>query len=86
MGIPVKIKTGNASAYVPSKMKQIFTYYNIKNITSIPQIPTGQAFIQSSNCTLKDTINKQKRVIKTPRNRLNNALSTLNFLMLMRKK
>lgn len=60
MGIPVKIKTDNAPAYVPSKMKQIFIYYNIKNITGIPQIPTGQAFIKRSNCTLKDIINKQK--------------------------
>ncbi|KAL6086919.1 hypothetical protein STEG23_013424, partial [Scotinomys teguina] len=80
MGIPAQIKTDNAPAYVSGKMKQFFAYYNIKHITGIPHNPTGQAVIERSNRTLKDMLNKQKGVTKTPRNRLHNALLTLNFL------
>ncbi|KAL6058684.1 hypothetical protein STEG23_035833 [Scotinomys teguina] len=80
MGIPAQIKTDNAPAYVSGKMKQFFAYYNIKHITGIPHNPTGQAIIERSNRTLKDMLNKQKGVTKTPRNRLHNALLTLNFL------
>jgi hypothetical protein len=35
MGIPAQIKTDNALAYVSSKMKQFFAYYNVKHITGI---------------------------------------------------
>ncbi|KAL6065033.1 hypothetical protein STEG23_028902 [Scotinomys teguina] len=80
MGIPAQIKTDNAPAYVSGKMKQFFAYYNIKHITGIPHNPTGQAVIERSNRTLKDMLDKQKGVTKTPRNRLHNALLTLNFL------
>ncbi|KAL6038422.1 hypothetical protein STEG23_016128, partial [Scotinomys teguina] len=80
MGIPAQIKTDNAPAYVSGKMKQFFAYYNIKHITGIPHNPTGQAVIERSNRTLKDMLNKQKGVTKTPRNRLHNALLTFNFL------
>ncbi|KAL6045669.1 hypothetical protein STEG23_015755 [Scotinomys teguina] len=80
MGIPAQIKTDNAPAYVSGKMKQFFAYYNIKHITGIPHNPKGQAVIERSNRTLKDMLNKQKGVTKTPRNRLHNALLTLNFL------
>ncbi|KAL6030444.1 hypothetical protein STEG23_025180 [Scotinomys teguina] len=80
MGIPAQIKTDNAPAYVSGKMKQFFAYYNIKHITGIPHNPTGQAVIERSNRTLKNMLNKQKGVTKTPRNRLHNALLTLNFL------
>jgi hypothetical protein len=37
MGMPIQIKTDNAPAYVSSKMKQFFTYYNIKHITDTTQ-------------------------------------------------
>ena len=37
MDIPAQIKTDNALAYISSKLKQFFEYYNIKNITGIPQ-------------------------------------------------
>ena len=43
MGISVQIKTDNAPAYLSSKMKQLFAYYNIKHITGTPHNPTGQA-------------------------------------------
>ena len=42
MGIPVQIKTDNAPAYVSSKMKHIFAYYNIKHITGIHTILQGK--------------------------------------------
>ena len=61
-------------------MKQCFAYYNLKHITGMSHYPTGQAVIERSNWSLKDMPNKQKGVIKTPRNRLHNALLTLNFL------
>ena len=80
MGIPVQIKTDNSPAYVSSKMKWFFAYYNIKHITGIPHNPIGQAVIERSNRTLKQMLNKQKGTTKTPRDRLHNALLTLNFL------
>lgn len=42
MWIPIEIKIGNAPAYVSSKMKQFFAYYNIKYITGIPHNPTDK--------------------------------------------
>ena len=54
MGMPIQIKTDNAPAYVSSKMKQFFTYYNIKHITGIPYNPTGQEVVERYNCTLRD--------------------------------
>ena len=80
MGIPAQIKTDNGSAYVYKKIKCFFAYYNIKHITGIPNNPTGQAVIERSNHTIKDMLNKQKGMKDTPRNRLHNALLTLNFL------
>ena len=35
MGIPLQIKTYNGPVYISNKMKQCFTYYNIKHVTSI---------------------------------------------------
>ena len=63
MGIPVEIKT--ILQHVSKKMKQT-AYYNLKHITRIPQNPTWQAVIERSYQTLKDMLNKQKRVIKAP--------------------
>ena len=80
MGIPVQIKTDSAPAYVSNKMKQFFAYYNIKHVTGIPHNPTGQAVIEKSNDILKEMLNKQKGITKTPRDRLHSALLTLNFL------
>lgn len=65
--------------HVSSKRKQYLAYYNIKHITGIPHNSIGQAVIKRSNHTLKDMLNKQKGVIKTPRDRLHSALLTLNF-------
>ncbi|CAO2640481.1 Gag-Pro-Pol polyprotein [Lemmus lemmus] len=60
-------------------MKQFFAY-NIKHVTGIPYNPAGQAVIERSNRTIKDMLNKQNGVENAPRNRLHNALLTLNFL------
>lgn len=62
------------------KWNSFSAYDNIKHITGIPHNPTGQAVIEGPNWTLKDMLNKKKAVIKTYRNRLHNALLTLNFL------
>ena len=61
MGIPAQIKTDNAAAYVSSKMKQSFAYYNLKHITGIPHNPTGQEAIERANPTLKEMLVKHKR-------------------------
>jgi transposase InsO family protein len=70
MGILAQIKTNNAPEYVSNKIEQFFAYYNIKHVTGIPHNPTGQAVIERTNCTLKEMLIKQKRKVKTPRNRL----------------
>lgn len=51
--IPVQIKTDNDFTYVPSKMKQFFAYYNIKNITGITHNRIRQAAVEISNYSLK---------------------------------
>ena len=66
MGIPVQIKTDSAPAYVSNKMKQFFTYYNIKHATCIPHSPTGQAVIERAYCTLTEMLIKQKGRMETP--------------------
>ena len=57
-----------------------FLLYNSKLVTGIPYNPTGQAVIERSNQTIKGMLNKQKGMENAPRNRLHNALLTLNFL------
>ena len=59
MGIPAQVKTDNAPAYVSNKMQQLFAYYNVKHVTSIPHNPTGQAVIEKANHTLKEMLIKQ---------------------------
>ena len=50
IGIPTQIKADDVPAYVSKKMKWLFAYYNIKQITSIPNNPTVQAVIERPNC------------------------------------
>ena len=57
MGIP---------AYVSKKLKQFFAYSVTKHITGIPNNTTCQAVLEGSNQTIKDTLNKQKRMGNTP--------------------
>ena len=58
----------------------MFSSYNIKHIIGIPNNPTAQAVIERSNHTIKDMLNRQKKIENTPRHRLHNALLTWNFL------
>jgi hypothetical protein len=60
-------------------MKRFFAYYNIKHVTGISHNFTGQAVTERANQTLKEMLIKQKEKVKTQRDRLNNALLTLNF-------
>lgn len=46
MRIPEQIKANNALLYVSSKMKQYFTYYNIKHNTNIPHNLIGQVVVE----------------------------------------
>ena len=64
----------------PIKMKLFFTCYNIIHIVEIPYYPTGQETVERSNCTLKEMLAKQKEDMRTPRDRLYNALLSLYFL------
>ena len=80
MGISTQIKAENGPAYVSKKMKCFFAYYNIKHITGIPNNSTGEAVTERSNHPIMDMLNKQKGIENTLRNRLHNALFTLNFL------
>lgn len=48
MRIPVQIKTDNSPAYVSSKMKH-FSTLQYKIITSVSNIPIGQAFVERTN-------------------------------------
>jgi hypothetical protein len=45
----------------------------------MPHIPIGQAVIEKSNDILKEMLNKQKGITKTPRDRLHSALLILLF-------
>lgn len=77
--MPVQIKTDNAPANSSGEMKQLFAYHNIQYIIAIACNPIGQAVIERSNHTLKDMLNKQRDIVKTPRDRLHSVLLTLNF-------
>lgn len=59
--------------------QQRFRHYDIKHATDISYNPTGQAIIKRSNYTLKEVLIKQKGDRRSPRDRLNNALLTLNI-------
>jgi hypothetical protein len=54
--------------------------YSIKHNAGISHNPTGQAIVERANHTIKEMLIKQKGRVKIPRDRLNNALLTLNFL------
>lgn len=86
IGIPIQIKMNNGLECVPNKMKQFFTYYNIKCVTDIPHKHTGQVIVERSNSTFQKMLNRQMGTRKNPRNRLHSALLALSFLnMLMNK-
>lgn len=51
-----------------------------KQVTSIPYNPTGQAVVERLNHTLIEILIKQKGDVRSLRDRLNNAVLTLNIL------
>ena len=61
-------------------MKQYFVYYNIKPITGIPQILQVRQNYRKIKLNYKEYVTQTKMDKKTSRNRLHNALLTLNFL------
>ena len=54
MRLSAQIKT----AYISSKMKQFFAFYDIKHVTGILHNPTGQAVIGRANRILKEMLTK----------------------------
>ena len=64
--IPVQIKTDNTPAYVSSKMKQLFTYYNKKHTMAIPHSLAGKLVVERSNHTLKEMLKSKRKEKKFP--------------------
>lgn len=63
--IPVQIKADNPLVYVFIKWSS-FLYYNPKHFAIIPHALIRKIDIERFNHALKDMLNKQKGVIKTP--------------------
>jgi hypothetical protein len=61
LGIPLQIKMDDGLTYVSNKIKQFFTYYNIKHITDISHNPTEQTIVERTNHTVKEILTRQKR-------------------------
>lgn len=51
--IPAQIIIDSTPAYVSNKVKQVFSYYNIKHAAGIQQYPTAQGVIERVSHTLK---------------------------------
>lgn len=81
MGIPNTIKTDNGPAYSSYSFSTFCSQWSIKHITGIPYNPQGQEIIEHTHLTLKNMILNQKgEGVWLPKDRLNQALCTLNFL------
>ena len=77
--LPAQIKTDNV-LILDNKRKQLPTYSNIKHVIVVSHKPNGQSVIGRAICTLSEMLINQKERVKIPRDRLNNALLTLNCL------
>lgn len=87
LGKPQIIKTDNGPGYTSQAFQAFCSQFQIKHITGIPYNPQGQGIVERAHQTLKNTINKLKSTTSyptkgSPRNILNHALFTLNFLQL----
>lgn len=87
LGKPQVIKTDNGPGYTSQAFQTFCSQFQIKHITGIPYNPQGQGIVERAHQTLKNTINKLKSTTSyptkgSPRNVLNHALFTLNFLQL----
>jgi hypothetical protein len=82
--LPAQIKTDNV-LILDNKRKQLPTYSNIKHVIVVSHKPNGQSVIGRAICTLSEMLINQKERVKIPRDRLNNALFTLNCLNVCEK-
>ena len=83
MGLPQIIKTDNGPTYTSSAFRDFFKAWSIKHHTGIPYNPQGQAIVEQTNKSLKETLQKQKGgdgMSLPPQQKLHKALFTLNFL------
>lgn len=82
-GIPKQIKTDNGPAYTSHSFKNFADTFHIHLVTGIPYNPQGQGIVERAHLTLKNQLIKQKGGIratyKSPKDKLNTALFTLNF-------
>ena len=60
MGLPQIIKTDNGPTYTSSAFRDFFKAWSIKHHTGIPYNPQGQAIVEQTNKSLKETLQKQK--------------------------
>lgn len=83
MGIPKLLKTDNGLAYTSQTFAQFCSKFSIVHKTGIPYNPQGQAIVECPHQTLKNIIKQKGETARTtPKDKLNLALFTLNFLIL----
>ena len=85
MGLPKHVKADNGLAYVSHGFVRFLSDWNISHSTGIPCNSQGQAIIEHTHCTLKNMLFKQKGgkkygILMTSKEKLAQALFTLNFL------
>lgn len=82
MGIPKKIKTDNAPAYVSKTMKDFYRQWGIEHVTGIPYNPQGQAIVERTHQNIKAQIQKLKSAGKyfSAHHLLSHALFVLNHV------
>ena len=77
--MPQQNEIEDAPAYVSNRV-QVFRHYDIEHATDISYNPTGQTRLRRFKYILKEMFIKLKGDMESSRDRLNNALLTLNFL------
>lgn len=77
--MPQQNEIEDAPAYVSNRV-QVFRQYDIEHATDISYNPTGQTRLRRFKYILKEMFIKLKGDMESSRDRLNNALLTLNFL------
>lgn len=82
MGIPKKIKTDNAPAYVSKTIQTFFKQWNIEHVTGIPYNPQGQAIVERAHQNLKAQIQKLRNAGKyfSAHHLLSHSLFVLNHV------
>lgn len=82
MGIPKKIKTDNAPAYVAKTLEHFYQQWNIAHVTGIPYNPQGQAIVERMHQNIKTQIQKLRSTGKysTPHHLLSHSLFVLNHV------